>query len=182
MRAVVVYESMYGNTRAVATDIAAGLRATHEVTLVPVARATRELVASADLLVVGGPTHVHGLSTATSRRSAAQAAGKDGSGLSLDPDANGPGLRSWLEGLDAVDVSAACFDTRVSGLAALTGRASRGIARLLIRRGCRLVIDPESFLVSKHNTLLDGEAGRACSWGALAGLTARQRSLAGKRS
>lgn len=171
MRAVLVYESMYGNTRAVATDIAAGLRATHEVTLVPVARATPELVASADLLVVGGPTHVHGLSTATSRRSAAEAAGKDGSGLAMDPDARGPGLRSWLKGLDAVDVPAVAFDTRVGGLAALTGRASRGIARLLIRRGCRLVAEPESFLVSKHNTLLDGEAARASSWGALVGST-----------
>lgn len=42
MRALVVYESMYGNTHAIAIDIAAGLRATHEVTLVPVTRATQE--------------------------------------------------------------------------------------------------------------------------------------------
>jgi flavodoxin len=48
MRALVVYESMYGNTHAVAVDIAAGLRATHKVTLMPVTRAPRELVAAAD--------------------------------------------------------------------------------------------------------------------------------------
>ena len=37
MRALVVYESMYGNTRAVAGDIADGLRADYEVTVLPVA-------------------------------------------------------------------------------------------------------------------------------------------------
>ena len=46
MRTLVVYESMYGNTHAVAIEIAAGLRAAHEVTLVPVTRATRVLVSS----------------------------------------------------------------------------------------------------------------------------------------
>ena len=99
MRALVVYESMYGNTHVVASNIADGLRATHEVTLVPVAEATEDLVAEADLLVVGGPTHMHGLSSPASRRMAAQAAAKPASGLSLDPDACGPGLRDWLKGL-----------------------------------------------------------------------------------
>lgn len=88
MRALVVYESMYGNTRTVAIDIAAGLRATHEVTVVPVTRASRELVAAADLIVAGSPTHMHGLPTVASRRSAADAARKQGSGLILDPDAD----------------------------------------------------------------------------------------------
>jgi len=107
MRALVVYESMYGNTHAVAVDIAAGLRATHEVTLVPVTRATRELVAAADLIVAGSPTHMHGMPTVSSRRMAAETAGKQGSGLNLDPDADGPGLRAWLEGLNADNALAA---------------------------------------------------------------------------
>ena len=63
MRAVVVYESMSGNTHVVASNIADGLRAAYEVTLVPVAEASQNLVAEADLLIVGGPTHMHGLST-----------------------------------------------------------------------------------------------------------------------
>ena len=61
MRALVVYESMYGNTHVIASNIEDGLRATHEVTLVPVTAATAELVSHADLLVVGAPTHMHGL-------------------------------------------------------------------------------------------------------------------------
>jgi Flavodoxin len=173
MRALVVYESMYGNTHAVAVDVAAGLRATHEVTLVPVTRATRELVAAADLIVAGSPTHMHGMPTVTSRRMAVETAHKQGSGLNLDPDADGPGLRAWLEGLNADNALAAAFDTRLSGFPALTGRASRGIARLLGSRGCRLLAPPESFLVSKQNTLLGGEAERARSWGALIGESAR---------
>jgi menaquinone-dependent protoporphyrinogen IX oxidase len=46
MRALVVYESMYGNTHVVASNIADGLRTTHEVTLVPVSEATPEIVAA----------------------------------------------------------------------------------------------------------------------------------------
>ena len=99
MRALVVYESMYGNTRAVADNIADGLRADYEVTVVPVAEAIAELVAGADLLVAGAPTHMHGLSSASSRRMAAEAAAKDGSELRLDPDAGGPGMRDWLKDL-----------------------------------------------------------------------------------
>ena len=98
MRALVVYESMYGNTHAVAVSIAAGLSTRHDVTLVPVTRATPELVAAADLLVVGGPTHLHRMSTAASRRWAADAARKQGGRLTMDPDADGPGVRGWLEG------------------------------------------------------------------------------------
>jgi hypothetical protein len=110
MRVLVVYESMYGNTHAVASNIADGLRGTHEVTLVPVAAATGDLVAEADLLVVGAPTHMHGLSTASSRQHARKAAANPESGLTLDPDAGGPALRDWLSGLADGHALAAAFD------------------------------------------------------------------------
>jgi hypothetical protein len=182
MRALIVYESMYGNTRAVATDIAAGLGSAHEVTLMPVCRATHEMVAAADVIVVGGPTHMHGMSTASSRRMAAESARKQGSGLVMDPDADGPGLRAWLEGLGAGEAPAAAFDTRLSGPPLFTGRASRRIARLLARSGHRLLVEPESFLVSKQNTLLGSEAERACSWGALIGEAAHAVFVPEKQS
>lgn len=182
MRALVVYESMYGNTHAVATDIAAGLRAAHEVALVPVSRATRELVAWADLIVVGGPTHMHGMSTDRSRRTAAESARKEGSGLTLDPDAEDQGLRAWLERLGELQALAAAFDTRLSGPPVFTGRASRSIARRLTRAGCRLLAAPESFLISKQNTLLEGEAARARQWGTQIGEAAHMVFAADKRS
>ena len=181
MRALVVYESMYGNTHVVASNVADGLRATHEVTLVPVAEATEDLVAGADLLVVGGPTHMHGLSSPASRRMAAQAAAKPASGLSLDPDACGPGLRDWLKGLGpgigTARALVAAFDTRFNGVPAFTGAASRGIGRMAKRHGYRLIAAPESFLVGQQNTLLDGEAARARRWGAALGVIASSINL-----
>jgi len=182
VRALVVYESMYGNTHAIATRVASGLSVAHDVTLVPVTRATPELAAAADLIVAGAPTHRHGLPTAATRRMAADTAREEGSGLVMDPDADGPSLRSWLEALTAEGALAAAFDTRLSALPALTGRASRPIARLLTRRGCRVLIAPESFLVSGHNTLLEGEIERASAWGALVGEAARSAYATGLRS
>ena len=178
MRALVVYESMYGNTHAVAVSIAAGLSTRHDVTLVPVTRATPELVAAADLLVVGSPTHLHRMSTAASRRWAADAARKQASPLTMDPDADGPGVRGWLEGVRSVsslggqNTLAVAFDTRLGGAPLFTGRASRGISRLLARHGCRMLAAPESFLVSRRDTLRDGEADRARAWGAMIGAAA----------
>ncbi len=172
MRALVVYESMYGNTHVVARNIADGLRRTHEVTLVPAGQATQQLLAVADLLIVGGPTHMHGVSTAASRRKAVQAAGKEGSRRRLDPDATGPGLRDWLDRVGRRPALAAAFDTRLNGLPLATGRASRGIARLLLRHGYRVIAAPESFLVGPDTTLLDGEASRARRWGAALGIIA----------
>ena len=173
MRALVVYESMYGNTHEVARNIADGLRTNYEVTLVPVAGATADLVAGADLLVAGAPTHMHGLPSVATRQMAARAAAKDGSALRLDPDAGDPGLPEWLNDLGYRDGLAAAFDTRIKGVPVITGRASRAIARLLKRHGYRLAAAPESFLVSWETTLLDGEAGRARRWGMTLGTASK---------
>jgi hypothetical protein len=173
MRALVVYESMYGNTREVAGNIADGLGTEYEVTLVPVAEATWDVVAGADLLVAGSPTHMHGLSTRATRRMAAEAAAKDGSGLRMDPDADGPGIRDWLKDLGHRNGLAATFDTRINGVPAFTGRASRPLAKLLKRHGYRLIAAPDSFLVGSQNTLLDGEAARARRWGMMLGAVSK---------
>jgi menaquinone-dependent protoporphyrinogen IX oxidase len=165
MRALVVYESMYGNTHVIASNIADGLRGTYEVTLVPVADATAGLIAETDLLIVGAPTHMHGLPTASSRDLARKAAAKPDSGLTLDPDAGGPAMRGWLSNLPGGHVLAAAFDTRLVGIPVFTGHASRGISRQLRRHGYRLIAPPESFEVTKLNTLVDGESSRARRWG-----------------
>ncbi|HUP72012.1 MAG TPA: flavodoxin domain-containing protein [Acidimicrobiales bacterium] len=54
MKAMVIYESMYGNTHLIANAIGDGLRQTAEVVVVPVARVDRTLLDEADLIVVGG--------------------------------------------------------------------------------------------------------------------------------
>jgi hypothetical protein len=174
MRAVVVYESMYGNTHRVANHIADGLRSRYLVDVVSVGDATAALLTGCDLVVCGGPTHVHGMSSERTRAAAVDAAEKPSSGLSLDPEAGGPGLRDWFQEVpDGGGAIAAAFDTRLDAPAPLTGRAARGIARRLRDHGFRLVVGPESFLVDKHNHLLAGEDERATAWGAaLAGAAA----------
>lgn len=166
MRAVVVYESMYGNTRSIADAIASGMAPGNDVEVVPVAKAGRELLEGAGLVVVGGPTHVHGMSRPSTRKGAADAAGKPGSQLQLVPGAQGPGLRDWFDSLGQVSASAVAFDTRLAGPVVFTGRASSGIRALLVRHGFTVVAEPESFLVSKENTLRPGQEDRARAWGA----------------
>lgn len=166
MRAVVVYESMYGNTHLVADAIGRGLGDGTEV--VSVHEAAADLVTGADLVVVGGPTHVHSLTRESTRHAAADAAAQPDSALTMDPDSSGDGLREWFEQLATArsGVRAAAFDTRMPGPAMFTGRASRGIAKRLHHHGYELVGEPESFIVSKANTLLDHELEHAVAWGA----------------
>lgn len=166
MRAVIVYESMYGNTHQVADSIGAGLGSAFDVSVVPVAEAGAATLADADLVVVGGPTHVHGMSRATTRKAAVEAANKPVSPLKVEPHALGPGLREWFESLGKYPVKAAAFDTRVHAPAALTGRASKTVARELRAHGFDLVAQPESFLVTKQDQLEPEETTRAREWGA----------------
>jgi hypothetical protein len=166
MKALVVYESMYGNTRAVAEAVAAGLRETCETEVKSVTEVTRADVDQAGLLVAGTPTHVHGLPRSRTRKAAAEAAEASEGALTLEPDATGPGLREWLADLDTgVGRRAAAFDTRLSAPPLFTGRASLVIARRLRRAGFEPAAEPISFLVDKGNRLLDGELARAEEWG-----------------
>jgi hypothetical protein len=164
--ALVVFESMFGNTHVIADHVADGLRASFATEVTSAAAVTAEQLDAADLLVVGAPTHVHGLPGPRSRHAAADSVEKSPDQLVLEPDALGPGLRELFDRL-AVDRDrpAAAFDTRIDAPAAFTGRASRGIARRLKGHGYELAADPQSFLVDKHNHLLSGEAERAEAWG-----------------
>jgi len=168
MRAVVVYESMFGNTRQIADAIGTGLVDGCVVSVIPVAQAGQDQIKTADLVVVGGPTHVHGMTRASTRQGAAKMAEEADSSVVLEPDAVAEGLREWLDALGKSKVGrrAAAFDTRMPGPAALTGRASKGISRALRHHGYEVVADPESFIVTRQNTLEPGEEDRARTWGA----------------
>ncbi len=165
MRAVVVYESMFGNTREVAKAIGDGLSGQAEVAVVPVVELNPGLVAEADLLVVGGPTHMHGLSRPQSRKMAASLAAKPDKHVSLEPGATGPGLREWLAGASGLATQAAAFDTRGAGSAFMTGRASKQIRRRLRHRGAQMIAPSRSFVVGADNELRPSELDRAREWG-----------------
>lgn len=164
MNALVIYESVYGNTKAVAHAIAQGLGGA-EVRPVQSAEAPGPEV---ELLILGGPTHLHGMSSARSRQMAVEASHEDGDEHHIEALAAGePGLRTWIRDLPAdAGTQAACFDTRADKSAWVTGAASRGIAKRLRRRGYD-VIDVESFLVGDtEGPLVQGELERARAWGA----------------
>ena len=161
MNAVVVYESVYGNTRGIAEAVAEGLGGAD---VVPVHAASD--VDRVELLVVGGPTHMHGLATKRSRQMAVEAVREDG-GVHVEPGAaEEPGLRAWLRELPPADgARAAAFDTRLDRSPWLTGVASRGIAKRLRARGYE-VLATESFLVEdSEGPLEEGERDRARQWG-----------------
>jgi hypothetical protein len=164
MDGLVVYESLYGNTAAIAHAIGEGLTERGMASqVVPVDEVRHSDLVRVRALIVGGPTHAHGLSKATTR---ATAAGDDAN-VFEDPTVE-PGLRAWLKDLpDGNGRSAAVFDTRFRAPAFVTGSAAKGIAQRIERRGYQITIPPESFFVTKHNTLVAGELERAKGWGAV---------------
>jgi hypothetical protein len=165
MRAVIIYESMFGNTHAIADAIGKGLEPLDNVVVVPVVEAGRERLGDPDLLVVGGPTHFHGMSRTRTRKWAAVTAQKPKNDLVLDRDAQGPGVRDWLTSLGHGHTRVAAFDTRFKGPSVLRGRASKVISRKLRRHGFEVLAKPESFIVTLENHLEPGEEARAQEWG-----------------
>src|SRR5262245_52439783 len=105
MRAVVVFESFWGNTAAVARAIAEGIG--EDATPMTTDQATADVVASADLLVVGGPVMVMRLPTDGVREEIA----RDTEGPRADM--SHPPLRSWLEALPSGHGGSAAFETRL---------------------------------------------------------------------
>lgn len=161
MDVVVVYETHFGQTGAIASEIAAGaLDAGATTTVVAVNEATAEQVDAADLLIAGAPTHALGMSRPWSRaRAHPQEVGTHGE--------IADGVREWLVGLPAAGDGqhAAAFDTKVPS--ALAGGAARGVAHGLRQHGFTVVADPEQFVVEQPDgPLRDGERERARAWGA----------------
>ena len=112
MRALVIYESVYGNTRAVAEAIADGMEPLGPVEVKSVYETADSDPDGVDVLVVGGPTHMHGLTSSLSRRLAVQAGEEDG--VEIEPGARDQrGLRQWLAERSGEGRKAAAFDTRL---------------------------------------------------------------------
>ena len=74
MRALVVFESMFGNTRQIAGAVADGLSQAVRTDLVEVSRAPAQISGDVELVVVGGPTHAFGMTRPGTRRDAARQA------------------------------------------------------------------------------------------------------------
>ena len=155
-RALVVVESMFGNTRAVADAVAEGLSESVPTTVVDVDAAP--VLVTADLVVVGGPTHAFGMSRPRTR-SAAVTQGAAGARA-------GTGIREWTDRLGRrPGRRVATFDTRIRKRG-VPGSAARSAQHRLRRLGLQPLDVPHSFWVTgTEGPLLDGELERARDWG-----------------
>ena len=148
MKALVVYDSVFGNTAQVARAMAAALEG---AAAKQVGEVTAEDLAGLDVLLVGSPTRAF---RAT------------------------PAMSAWLKGLSAgrlVGVQVAAFDTRadveqiknrfLSFMVKLFGYAAPRLSKGLVRKGGALALPPEGFVVlGTEGPLKEGELERAAAW------------------
>lgn len=142
MKALIVYDSLYGNTERIARAIAEAITPSGEVKVLRAGEANASELASLDLLIVGSPTH-GGRPT--------------------------PAIENLLNRVSQPSLKVmkvAAFDTRSQGkLAGVFGNAAGRIADNLTRRGGTLIASPEGFLVTgTKGPLKEGEPERAAAW------------------
>jgi hypothetical protein len=157
MKSLVVYESFYGNTQAIAEAVSEGLGRHGQARAVSVGDADPQVLNTVDLLVVGAPTHAWGLPRAKTRASV----------QSSGADETKPLVRDWLGEIPAgAGRPAVAFATRFDKPRLLTGSAARTITRRLHRAGWSSASEPMSFFVTASSgPLEDGEIAKAKAWG-----------------
>ena len=158
MKAVVVYESLWGNTAAVAQAIAEGIGpGTPALTT---DQASAAVLAGADLVVAGAPVIAFGLPSESMLTNLAADPGK----APTPPDLAHPSLRSWLAALPAGHGQAAAFET---GLRWSPGGATGAISRGLKAAGYEPAVKSARFVVTgTYGPLRQGELDKARAWGA----------------
>jgi len=138
MRALVIYDTIHGNTGQIANAIAEGLGG--EVEVRRMADADADDLRSAEIVVAGCPTHAWNISPSA----------KD--------------LLARLKGMAFGAKPAATFDTKFRGR--LAGSAARRLARALERLGFHIIVEAESFFVAgMRGPLREGELERAREFG-----------------
>lgn len=151
MNVTIVYDSVFGNTAAIAKAVADELSHAHQVRLLTVAEAKDAGVGTADLLIVGSPTR------------------------GFRPT---PAMAEFVAGLpDAGGRRAAAFDTRIAletihpaplrWVVDAGGYAAQRLGNELERRGYAVDTTTGAFLVSgTEGPLQAGEVDRARAWAA----------------
>lgn len=140
MKALIVYDSVYGNTEKIAKAIGGAI--TGEVKVLRVNEANPSKLKTIDLLIVSSPTQ-GGRPT--------------------------PAIQDFLDNVSEPaikGINVAAFDTRFSTrLVRIFGYAAGRIADSLKRSGGTLIASPEGFFVKgKEGPLKEGEIERAASW------------------
>jgi hypothetical protein len=161
-RALVVYESVFGDAKQIALAIAEGLASRLPVDVVCAREAPPQVPADVRMLVVGGPNHAFSMPRQATREGAVREHG------AVIPDTRF-GLHEWLDRARAPrGLSAAAFDTRMSHPKVITtmDHAAKTEEKLLRRLGATVAVPAEHFVVmDMKGPLADGEADRARGWG-----------------
>jgi flavodoxin len=151
MKALVVFDSVFGNTEKVAREIGGALSPAGEVEVVRVGEVRLEQLKGLDILIVGSPTRAF---------------------KATEP------VRKWLNSIPAHaldEVKVAAFDTRAdlkvvnSGLLTfmvkLFGYAAEPIAASLQKKGGNPAAAPGGFFITAaEGPLREGELERAAAW------------------
>jgi flavorubredoxin len=157
MKAVVVYESYWGNTASVAQAVAEGIGP--DARAMTTDEATIPVVADADVIVAGAPVIGFSLGSEKVREGLA----KTEQDAPKPPDTSHPSMRSWLEALPHGHGAAAAFETRIWwSLRGATGTIESGLRQA----GYRPIAKAGKFVVDgKYGPLRKGELDRARQWG-----------------
>jgi flavodoxin I len=138
MKALIVYDSFYGNTEGIAKSI--GIAIGSDAKLLRIGQVIPAELESIDLLVVGSPTRW----------------GKPS-----------PAIQDFLKTVPETaikGVKVAAFDTRLpTKLVGLSGYAAGKIADALKTKGGSLIAPPEGFFTT-GKSLKEGEVERAAAW------------------
>jgi hypothetical protein len=156
MKTVVVYESHWGNTEAIARAIADGIGP--DAVALTTDAAVGSAIADADLLVAGAPVMALRLPTSDTLAKL----GDDDQ--EPKPDLSHPSMRDWLAGLTHRTGYGAAFETRLRwSPGGSTGTIEKGLAAA----GYRRLASGRKFVVKGgHGPLRDGELDAARAWGA----------------
>jgi hypothetical protein len=165
--AVVVYESIWGNTAILARAIGQGLGI--ETQVLSTIEASPDAIADADLLVLGAPVHSYGLPEfVTIQAGRDPEVGADGA----IPTTEFRLMRDWIGGLSSPGTPVAVFEIRIGKLEGEGG--AREVIEALFARGYSLIVPAESFQMERF-PLASGPGGwigpeefdRAREWGGL---------------
>ena len=153
MKALVVYDSFFGNTERIAQSIGDALGHKEDVETIRVGNVRPEQLAGLKLLIVGSPTRAFSPS---------------------------PAIKKFLKSIPKngfKGVKVAAFDTRVTEeeidsavfilriLVNIFGYAAKPISDRLVKKGGQLIVPPEGFFVQgMEGPLKEGELERASEW------------------
>ncbi len=156
MKAIVVYESLWGNTAAVARAIAEGIGPGAQA--LSTAEATSDAVAGAELIVAGAPLMGFQLPSEQMRESIRNNPTRPPEKIST------PTMRSWLAKLSPGKGMYAAFETRLWWS---PGAATKAIGQGLEKAGYREARKAQRFIVTgAYGPLRKGELEKARAWGA----------------